>query len=182
MCCCVSSERYVSRGWTPKSPPWFQLYQGGCHSELWWSGSLSWAGEKEQSSQQSPHKDPRGWHQLVRSNIWTHSLICGANYPLTSSHHSLTNLKHFLPVFHLVMETLQMEEAPSWKYWRMQKQLPTLLPYNLCLLKTPWKINSLYVCCNFIHIKFGSNMVPPCWKPKQSTYIKHDFDIHDPLV
>ncbi|KAL7387340.1 hypothetical protein ABVT39_022315 [Epinephelus coioides] len=26
----------------------------------------------------------------------------------------------------------------------MQKRLPTLLPYNLCLLKTPWRMNLLY--------------------------------------
>lgn len=34
----------------------------------------------------------------------------------------------------------------------MQKQLQTLLPYNWCLLKMPWKMNLLYVCCNSAYI------------------------------
>lgn len=55
----------------------------------------------------------------------------------------------FVFVFFLVIPTLPVEKAPSWKYWRMQKQLPMLLPYSLCHLKMPWKANFLYVaiCC-----------------------------------
>lgn len=89
----------------------------------------------------TPHTDITWWGPyMIESNV--HAL--GLNMSTISC-----NLKEFASFFFLVMLTLPVEKALSWKYWWMQKQLPMLLPYSLCHLKMLWKANFLYVviCC-----------------------------------